>query len=115
MNVNVNSVKKGDTIPVYGRISIIVAGVDVSSERDYTGWEISCDLVGPDGVKAYDVPVVFISGTPVFSGEISSAICDTLEVGKIYRMDLRFKDTNGAVRSTGTQQIKIAAPVSETP
>ena len=114
MNVNIYSVKKGDTIPVYGRVLIMVAGVDVSSERDYTGWEISCDLVGPDGVKIFDVPVEFIGG-PIFAGQISSAQCETLEVGKTYRMDLRFKDTNDVVRSTGTQSFKIIAVMSETP
>ena len=109
------SIKKGDTIPLNGIIKITQDGVDQTANEDFTQWSISCDVKDSVGVKVLDVPVEFFGNTPAFSGEITSAMSDTLTVGMLYALDMRFRDGLDDVKSTGTMNFKIVAPVSELP
>lgn len=117
MGNSVITIKRGDTLPLGGVITLRdETGVDVSSDVDFSEWKIACQVRnGPksSAVLLADATVAFVGTTNAFDGEVSAA--DTASFPDKCWMDIRFADELGKVMSTQTIVLNVEDSVSEPP
>lgn len=109
-------IKRGDTLPLAGVVTIRNEGVDISSTIDFSTWEISGQVrSGPKNTDPLLATAVlaFIGVTNSFTGTIAPVDTD-LFPEKCY-LDLRFKDDNGVIQSTQTLLLEVEDSVSDAP
>ena len=108
-------IKRGDTLPLSGKLSIKRLGVDVAGPAAFAGWSMSCQLrEGQSGALVHDLaPVLQPDG--VFYGNVPSSVTEKLNLSMTYVMDIRVKDDTGMVMSSANMTAQFVKPISETP
>ena len=117
MGASTLTIKRGDTLPLAGVLTIRnAAGEDVSADTDFAAWSISSQArSGPRIVDPLlaTATLDFIGSTNEFIGEFSAT--DTASFPDRTLIDIRFKDGAGAVQSTQTVILNVEDSVSEPP
>lgn len=111
------AIKRGDTLPLAGAVTIRDDNnVDVSAATNFGLWNISAQVrSGPkvtDPLLATAV-IDFIGSTNQFEGVIPPAATGLFS-DKAY-LDLRFIDNAGVIQSTRTVLLSVEDAVSEQP
>lgn len=117
MSALVLNLKRGDTLPLAGTLTVREQSVDVTSQTDFSAWRISCQV--RSGQTSADTllgeaTLAFIDGTSSFAGSVPASVTAAFPVGTAY-LDLRFIDGDGVVSSTQTIKLDVMEPVSEPP
>ncbi len=111
------TIKRGDTLPIAGVVTVRNAlNVDVSAATNFSLWNISAQVRAAPMVGSAllaTAVIDFIGTTKEFAGTIS-AVSTAGFPDKCY-LDLRFIDNAGVIQSTQTILINVEDAVSVPP